>query len=373
MTDEPKTLLDMLGKNKPGRSVLNNHDLDNDAPTAEMLEHLATKRWLVENMDTDVPEPEGKAGDIDAKAAVRRRDRWEETVERGLNRFWERRKKILLARVRTTQFRQGTVLWDPPGTEPLANRLHILIDRAEWDRELTEEMTPILTDLYAEAQKGFVITTVEGKAEVPPEEPEPFQPPQLPSTPQAPTPSATPLQQFIARWIGFTLRLNEEAADAVREVLAAEPQTNDEMRAAIEEHVDRTQRVTRSVTAIAIATGGVNQAQQEAAQTSTVVLDKIWYSAQDNRVRPAHRLVNGQRKGIDDPFEVPGRDGRSHPMAYPGDISAPAHLWINCRCVSLFSTSLSPQVWDNDTVFDPFGRRTIPTKGFTPEQLGLYE
>lgn len=54
---------------------------------------------------------------------------------------------------------------------------------------------------------------------------------------------------------------------------------------------------------------------------------KQWVSRDDNRVRPAHVLADGQRRPLDVAFDVAG-----FPMQYPKDPSAPPELVVNCRC-----------------------------------------
>lgn len=54
---------------------------------------------------------------------------------------------------------------------------------------------------------------------------------------------------------------------------------------------------------------------------------KRWISERDNRVRNEHRYLDGQAIPLGDTFVTPTGNIR-----YPGDITAPAHLVINCRC-----------------------------------------
>lgn len=54
-----------------------------------------------------------------------------------------------------------------------------------------------------------------------------------------------------------------------------------------------------------------------------------WVTMQDGDVRPAHAAVNGQVIEAGSTFTVDG-----YSMAYPGDPTAPAALWANCRCVA---------------------------------------
>lgn len=62
---------------------------------------------------------------------------------------------------------------------------------------------------------------------------------------------------------------------------------------------------------------------------------RIWDNAGDTRVRHTHRMMEGQRVGLDEPFTTPpDRDGKRHKLFYPGDTSlgAPGSETINCRC-----------------------------------------
>lgn len=52
-----------------------------------------------------------------------------------------------------------------------------------------------------------------------------------------------------------------------------------------------------------------------------------WVAVIDGRTRHAHRQVDGQERGANEPFDVDG-----HEMMYPADESAPAYLVYNCRC-----------------------------------------
>jgi len=60
---------------------------------------------------------------------------------------------------------------------------------------------------------------------------------------------------------------------------------------------------------------------------------KTWRSVRDDRVRDAHVEAQGQTVAVDEPFIVGG-----FPMMFPGDMRAPADLWMNCRCVMTTST-----------------------------------
>lgn len=57
---------------------------------------------------------------------------------------------------------------------------------------------------------------------------------------------------------------------------------------------------------------------------------KEWSAVHDGRTRMSHLLADGQRRKVDEPFDVGGAK-----LAYPGDPRGPADEVINCRCVSL--------------------------------------
>ena len=54
---------------------------------------------------------------------------------------------------------------------------------------------------------------------------------------------------------------------------------------------------------------------------------KVWAATYDNRTRHAHRILNGQKVPVDEPFEVDGYE-----INEPGDPNAPGYLYYNCRC-----------------------------------------
>lgn len=55
-----------------------------------------------------------------------------------------------------------------------------------------------------------------------------------------------------------------------------------------------------------------------------------WCATLDGRTRHTHRLLDGQRRNVDEPFEVDGQK-----ILYAGDPYAPQGLVWNCRCTML--------------------------------------
>lgn len=286
-------------------------------PTAAELAR-SKAHWDLMMMPTEDPgPPDNKGLDADLEAAAKRAERlqarWEKAVLAILTRHGERRTASIMARLRSTQFRKGTVLWDPPGEVPLEERAPLLYDLEAWDRELADEMTTVLTDLYDEAvaDLDLVVETEDDRPDI---------------------------ADFIRRWIGYTLRLNSSLVSSVDQILAT---TRFIRQADIEEDVrsyfEATVRVAGERTAAAIATGATNAAQLDAARRSATAVEKIWYTSKVGRVRPAHREMAGERVPIDSPFSVKDRTGVPHPMDHPGDITAPPSVWMGCRCRCLLA------------------------------------
>jgi uncharacterized protein with gpF-like domain len=59
----------------------------------------------------------------------------------------------------------------------------------------------------------------------------------------------------------------------------------------------------------------------------------------DERVRPSHQKMHGQKTGINSAWSLPG----GAKLMFPGDSSGPAGEVINCRCLETVDmTSYSP-------------------------------
>ena len=70
------------------------------------------------------------------------------------------------------------------------------------------------------------------------------------------------------------------------------------------------------------------QAVYNAADALGIHRVKIWRTVHDNRVRDAHAAMDGVSVPWTEDFIVDG-----YKMIGPGDRSAPAYLWYNCRCM----------------------------------------
>jgi len=93
----------------------------------------------------------------------------------------------------------------------------------------------------------------------------------------------------------------------------------------------RAETIARTESQRAMSQGREEALQQtlEQADIGRDAVERVWHATRDNRTRDAHRAMDGQTVGMDEPFE----DGDGNELMYPGDPDAPAETTINCRCV----------------------------------------
>ena len=87
-----------------------------------------------------------------------------------------------------------------------------------------------------------------------------------------------------------------------------------------------------------------------------------WQATLDGRTRHTHRLLDGQRRNVDEPFEVDGQK-----ILYAGDPYAPQGLIWNCRCTMLcwvkgFESNifLKAQTWPDNMSYADWKFSRIP-------------
>ena len=79
-----------------------------------------------------------------------------------------------------------------------------------------------------------------------------------------------------------------------------------------------------------MTTGAQNAGREDSyrrAEEMGINMLQEWRATLDMRTRHEHRMLDGQRQHVGDPFEVGGEE-----IMYPGDPSAPGYLIYNCRC-----------------------------------------
>lgn len=76
---------------------------------------------------------------------------------------------------------------------------------------------------------------------------------------------------------------------------------------------------------------GMQEAFSQAADNGAIQsadVERTWSTSEDNRVRDSHDAMDGQVRGLDEPFE----SGDGNQLMYPGDPAAPPEDRVNCRC-----------------------------------------
>lgn len=107
---------------------------------------------------------------------------------------------------------------------------------------------------------------------------------------------------------------------------SSDPTTTDSGSGATGEPTVPTAADPPTLLAQLVATAVANAAMVSAAATAGWTR-KTWQTRQDDRVREAHRLLQGQTRPLGDAFEV-----QSHKIRYPGDPEVPLSLRAGCRC-----------------------------------------
>ena len=87
--------------------------------------------------------------------------------------------------------------------------------------------------------------------------------------------------------------------------------------------------------------GAANFSMHQTAKQTGLELEKEWVSVEDARTRAIwkndqfdHVSMNGQRRDMDEPFDMPWVGGAGEPLKimYPGEAGQPGGAVINCRC-----------------------------------------
>jgi len=109
----------------------------------------------------------------------------------------------------------------------------------------------------------------------------------------------------------------------------------EEMAKSLERNIDDVNRLRGRVIARTEVVSASNHASQEGAKSTGLTLEKEWFDSDDGRVRRSHRVVDGQRIPMDDPYQWASPESGQVSARFPGDPELPAAERIQCRCVEL--------------------------------------
>lgn len=91
--------------------------------------------------------------------------------------------------------------------------------------------------------------------------------------------------------------------------------------------MNRNSAIRAARTAVTGAQNAGRMDTYHAAEQKGIKLQKKWLATLDARTRHEHRLLDGQKAAVNEPFTVDGYEIR-----FPGDPTAEAYLTYNCRC-----------------------------------------
>lgn len=222
-----------------------------------------------------------------------------------------RQEGVILARLRAPKIRKGTRYWEPENDNDVR---HVdadldqdrVVSAARWADETTQTLTPIL-QLAAIATARKVGQALTGADTVPP------------AAAAAAIVTAAYAGEAITGFLAElaeVLRAAQPAAEGIWDLegavtgfyMAAEPAL-----------------IARIAETCAVAT--INGAADAAAEHAGPGVIRTWITRGDDRVRPAHKSLQGKTLPVGTPYTVGSAN-----LRYPGDPFAPIALTVNCRC-----------------------------------------
>jgi 2'-5' RNA ligase len=192
--------------------------------------------------------------------------------------------------------------------------------RREWEKAVGDDILPVLVEAYAESARTIAAEFADAGR--------PVEPVSL----EAPE-TADFLDAATNRLVGVSDTLWEiarkELGDGIRAGEGVE-----ELAARLQEAggfgIARARMIAR--TEVVAASNAASLAQ--ALRLGDASMTKTWADADDDRVRPAHVLADGQTVPVGEPFEV---DGES--LMYPGQPIGSAGNVINERCTLVYDVA----------------------------------
>ena len=284
-------------------------------PTPEQEAALRDGAMMFKGL-SDKREPE--EWEIKAEQTV---DRWTEILDRSLERLFERQQRVVIEKASGAKARKALTTRDLD--------VDMIFDKATWDKQLEEDLRPVLAAIVTEAAESSWEDGV-------PDGEEPI--------------SQKDLQQYLDEQMQRVKKSNETtreeilAAILVVMLLSGNEDRSSILRTALgaifAELMGRRRRLIAEQESQTAYNAGVYLAAARAARAEREqgeaqgrpedqrrVFMKRWVTQRDAKVRSQHRSLEGKRVPFADGFKVEG-----YSLRFPGDPLAPAHLTINCRC-----------------------------------------
>jgi HK97 family phage portal protein len=229
-------------------------------------------------------------------------ERWTEILDRALERIFERQQRVVLEKA-----------FGKRGVKSISSgvlTVDMIFDREIWDKQLAEDLEPIILAIYTDA-KEYVASRTSSNVVMEPQEVEKLAQQQIERMQQANTTTAEEISAAIA--IALMEENEEERSVLLRLALIA----------IFLKLISKRRRDIAEHEAQASYNGGVFLAGKE----NNVGMTKTWITRKDSRVRNAHKFLEGKTVEFGDGFIV---DGLA--LRFPGDPVAPPALTFNCRC-----------------------------------------
>ena len=231
-------------------------------------------------------------------------NRWEEIMDRTLERYMERQQRVIMEKARGAKARKALA----DGRLEAEN----LFDIQVWNKQLAEDIRPVIAGIVSDAA-GLVGE----KAQMPVD------------------PTEEEYQQVIEGQTQRVQKINKTTMEEIAAaILAAKTLANDSG----EEEGHKLLTAALAAIFVALLTKRKRRIAENEAQSAynggmylagiqSGAAKKTWITRRDDRVRSEHRLLEGQTVGLTDGFAVAGST-----LRFPGDPLAPPHLSIACRC-----------------------------------------
>jgi HK97 family phage portal protein len=230
-------------------------------------------------------------------------DRWTEILDHALERFFERQQRVVTEKALGAK---SKTLLDKGEL-----KVSSVFDETVWDRQLEEDISPIISGII---QEGADSTEIDTKAIL----------------------DGLSVKEFVDNQIKRLKKINQTTKSQIEAAITSAQASKD----------DRLGMLKTGLAAVFAGIFGnrkksIAETESQAALNAGVYisasksdgnLKKEWVSKKDEKVRIAHRDLDGMTVPIDKSFEVNGL-----PIRFPGDPLAPPSLTIGCRCKLKFT------------------------------------
>jgi len=228
-------------------------------------------------------------------------DRWTEILDSSLERFVERQQRVILEKAAGSKSRKSL--------EAGSLDYESIFDQRIWDKQLAEDMRPILSGIMNDAAT-LVSQEVGMQAEIDEKEAAEHLKEQIERFQQMNATTAKEIEGAVL--ISLSLGDGEDKMGMLKAALLA---------IFVNLLSKRKRKTAEHESHTAYNAGAFYAGRSVGAATKT------WVSERDAKVRPEHAAMHGETVAIYEPFVFGGNSIR-----YPGDPMAAINLTMNCRC-----------------------------------------